>query len=632
MIHIDNVMFLKNFYPDSLKKLQDIERLEIINKYKAVPSKNGQLTLLLNESDMPAFLHSQYDPLNEAERFINKFSDISNYDHIFFYGIGLGYHVKSLLEKFSKHTFSLYEPQPAIMLHWLTHFKLEQYPIRRMKHIFVETSDTDRLSFLSSFANQVDSKVLLVVWPAYERLFKEQYQQFLSEFKERVSDKRAALHINLAFEKRWTINSMLNLKHTLQTPNMLHDVDRAHFKGKPAILVAAGPSLQKEFERLREIKEEGRAYIFSVGSAINALIEQGIMPDAACTYDPTVNNQYVFEKLKARQINAVPLIYGTSVGYETLENYPGPMLHMITTQDTVSPYYLQDESHTTLERVQDAPSIAVVTLELLYKLGCNPVILVGQDLAYPDQQRYAHGIEYRHVSSKLSEEETGNKNFQYVDDVLGNQVLTDQGYTRMRKQLEQYIALFSELKVINTSQRGARIKGAPFMPLADVMDEYLVEKQIVSTDWWKVEPHYCDKVIIARRNKMEQEYAHFLDLKGDIENCLKKIKSDLQKQNVDRMERLFRRLDKSFKRMMRNDFYAVFIRPILRVQAEMLARNASQVRFEPDLIRKGESIYQIFTHYLHHIDQILQGMIPLFNRLHSEMEQAMRQFAVKAVE
>lgn len=153
--------------------------------------------------------------------------------------------------------------------------------------------------------------------------------------------------------------------------------------------------------------------------------------------------------------------------------------------------------------------------------------------------------------------------------------------------MELYIAHFSELKVINTSKKGARIKGAPFMPLSDVLDEYLLEKQVVSYNWWQTKSHYSQQEISTKRNKMEQEYAHFMDLKKDVIQALREIMSDVQKQHDGRMERLFRRLDNKFKRMRRNDFYAVFIAPIMRVQAEVLAQKVSKVRFESDLLKKG---------------------------------------------
>src|SRR5690606_2967005 len=106
---------------------------------------------------------------------------------------------------------------------------------------------------------------------------------------------------------RWILNSMKNFKEVLSTPNILLE-KRGAFKDKPAILVAAGPSLNEEIENIRYIKENGLAYIFSVGSAINTLMHHNIYPHAATTYDPTVKNQIVFEKVKEKEIIEIPMI------------------------------------------------------------------------------------------------------------------------------------------------------------------------------------------------------------------------------------------------------------------------------------------------------------------------------------
>ena len=180
-----------------------------------------------------------------------------------------------------------------------------------------------------------------------------------------LKDKKSGIYTSYAFQKRWIINSMKNFGDVLSTPNIIIK-KKGQFKDKPAILVAADPSLNEEIENLKYIKENGLAYIFSVGSDINTLIYHDICPDAACTYDPTENNQKVFAKVKESGIKDIPMIFGFSVGYETLIDYPGEKYHMITSQDTVSNYFLKTEESDRLEIVLDAYSIAVVTLQLLY--------------------------------------------------------------------------------------------------------------------------------------------------------------------------------------------------------------------------------------------------------------------------
>lgn len=47
----------------------------------------------------------------------------------------------------------------------------------------------------------------------------------------------------------------------------------------------------------------------------------------------------VIQKVKDKNIANIPLIFGSTVGYETLADYNGPLLHMFTSQDTVAPFF-----------------------------------------------------------------------------------------------------------------------------------------------------------------------------------------------------------------------------------------------------------------------------------------------------
>ncbi len=100
--------------------------------------------------------------------------------------------------------------------------------------------------------------------------------------------------------------------------------------------------------------------------------------------------------------------------------------------------------------VYDAPTIAVVTLQLLYELGFNRIILVGQNLAYRGKKRHSEGIDY---SRDLTDKEV-EKGI-YVKDVYGEDILTNLGFNSMRQQMEAYIKAFPNLKVINTTKGGA---------------------------------------------------------------------------------------------------------------------------------------------------------------------------------
>ena len=123
--------------------------------------------------------------------------------------------------------------------------------------------------------------------------------------------------------------------------------------------------------------------------------------------------------------------------------------------------------------VQDAPSIAVVTVQLLYALGFSPIILVGQNLAYKGKARHSEGI---HYSSEVTEKEM--ENGIWVKDVHGDEVLTNEGFNGMRQQMELYINSFPNINVINTTKGGAHIEGTSFLDLKILLKRF--KKQVRS--------------------------------------------------------------------------------------------------------------------------------------------------------
>ena len=379
MILTDNVLYLKKWSPKIWEGIKALETKPASEQNVEVQTaKSGDPTLVIQVDGRPIYMHSKYNPVDEANQFIQQYEDLDEVEHVFFYGVGLGYHIDAFVEKYPKKRITLYEPEIEIMAKYLSRKDLKDFPNQQLKTIFVEEDASQVEQFITKFVDELNEEMLLIQLPSYERVFASSFKQFSDIFIRALASKKSSYNVNSSFEKRWTYNSMINFPETIKSPNILMQ-KKSYFEGKPVIVVAAGPSLQDEIDNLKKIKEEGTAYIFSVGTAINALLSHGIEPDAACTYDPSNLNRKVFEKINQLGITNIPLIYGSSVGYEVLQDYHGPKLHMITSQDHVSNYYLKMRDDSPIQLVYDASSIAIVTVHMLSQLKCNPVILVGQN-------------------------------------------------------------------------------------------------------------------------------------------------------------------------------------------------------------------------------------------------------------
>ncbi|AOY75647.1 sugar phosphate nucleotidyltransferase [Clostridium formicaceticum] len=619
---IDNINFLKMNYPSLYQQMKEIEENIDETFVQLEATRNGEKTLKIQNDGKGIYLHSRYDPIKEANTLLEQYENTDAIDgnvHVIFYGIGLGYHVNLFLQKYNNVSFSIYEPVDQILYHYLANQNLQQLPLKNMRQMLVGDKEESTMKFLEEVVGNRDKEVIIFPLPSYQKNFSENYEAFLTMFKKFVKDERSSWGTNYTFQRRWILNSMVNLKEVLRTPNILLN-KKEQFKDKPAILVAAGPSLDEEIENLRYIKDKGLAYIFTVGSAINTLVHHNIYPHAACTYDPSKANQKVFEKVVAKGIVDIPLIFGSSVGFETLENYPGKKIHMITSQDATAAYYLKAKFSEEIEGVMDAPSIAVITLQLLYKLGFEKVILLGQNLAYRDNKDYAEGIDYH--AGRINE--ANLKSATKVKDVYGNEILTNDNFNRMRQQIEMYIKQFKGVEVINATAGGAHIEGTRFIDLKTIIEKDL-QKPVVERDWLLMDSNNYDMQYMKQQmEKMNTAYKNVDNLIKKIREILNKIKRLCQNRNFKQVEKMYNKLDEVFETIKRNDYFNTFIMPRNRVFYKILQDEVVSTQSEGNQMKKAEKLINAFGKFIFTCEKDIKIIDKFFKQMHKEAEAYMK--------
>lgn len=618
---IENIIFLRNNYRHLREIISQNEEQLKLFPLEVMESKTGLPTLQVKLNNRPLFIHSKYDPMKEAERLVEQYeNEIDQYDHIFFYGIGFGYHVESFLAKYPHMKFTMYEPSPAIFYEYMNNRNITELPIKNLQNLFVEWNEELASQFLEQFAFNMKDNVLLVILPSYIRPFPIQFERFSNEFKNKVQKKGMSHAANAVFAKRWTLNSLMNLPTTLTTPNLLVD-KKAVFQNKPVLLVSAGPSLADEYDNLRHIKENGLAYIFAVGSANKALVANDILPDAVLTYDPQAHNHYVFQSMYEKHIDTVPMIYGTSVGYETLEYYQGPKLHFITSQDTITPYFAKNTIKQS-DIVNDDFSIAIVTLQILAKMNAGLVILVGQNFAFRDNLYYSKDIKRGNKSAEVQAEDV-EKAF-YVQDVYGNQVKTNESFNQMRLAMEQFIQTVGNMEIINTTKGGAAIQGAPFTPLEEIIESKL-QTNVVDPNWYRSEVDN-DHYDIDRKKQFLKAMKDFVPSYEQVFKVLRELQQQIEKKNVKKIEVCFTKFDKQFHKFIKQPFYSTIVQPIVRVQFEKLQNDISQLNKITNIIEKAKQLIKASSLYLHATKHVFNEMSPFVYEIINKIAESYKKY------
>ncbi|SOB91385.1 hypothetical protein SAMN05880501_101300 [Ureibacillus xyleni] len=499
--------------------------------YIATPFDNIQVNI--NETTF--FLHDMNNPWIEAEKMLEEISEeIDKKNHIVFWGVGIGYLVKLVTDYFPDKKVTIYEPIEGVF-QLFQHMKNKlQINSNKMMKEYTGTSVQEMIKNIKDFEDYIEDEIMFIRIPNYY-FMEEAFTRFYHVFDQMRKDVFSNNEIIRKFSDFWVINR-LKLKKEIEETTSFIDYSKPYIQGKPVIIVAAGPSLNDELNNLRIIKHKKMAYIFAMGSANKALIENGIFPDAIFTYDPQPHNQFVISK-KIVETMDIPLIYGTTVGFETVMNYKGKKFYFVTQRDQLSPFLYKK----VFPVIRDTSTISNITLQVLSYLEPSHVILVGQNFAFRSGDFYAKGI------IRISNKEMESKAFKHelerglkVEAVDGTRILTSQEFEIMKKEMEAYLRILPLNKVINCTYKGAKIKGVEYKSLSFVMKNEL-KNSLIDSDWYKnsemntIQKSISDEQLLSYSEELTVCIKYFLEL-------LTEAGKDLDISFIKEMENLFKKL------------------------------------------------------------------------------------------
>lgn len=235
------------------------------------------------------------------------------------------------------------------------------------------------------------------------------------------------------------------------------------WQDKPAVCIAAGPSLRKNLHLLCDPAFRSRVCVITVGTCYALLAALGITPDIVTTIDfQRLNWTDQFQHVPLD--DDVPLVYLHSTYCQTVRRWPGPRFLAVSGSDTTAflQQFLLDEK-AGAERTQ---TVAHLSLLVAYTIGANPILLLGQDLAHTDTEHHAVGA--RAQDSTVSQ---AQDSYFQVPGYDGQPVWTRHSYASMRTVFQQLIASKPQQKVINCTEGGMPLDGAPNRPLRELVEE-----------------------------------------------------------------------------------------------------------------------------------------------------------------
>ena len=230
------------------------------------------------------------------------------------------------------------------------------------------------------------------------------------------------------------------------------------------MIVSAGPSLERHFDLLNEIGNQ--ALIIAPGTGARILDQRGIRAHLVMAVDSSEAEADIFKSYRG----ACPLVGSFRLHPRIDEEFPNPILRLATSSDRLAQYYYRHFQNENFAMIDDHPSVSNCAIDYAFKLGCNPIILIGQDLCYYENKLHAdeEAVNLPGSRTKISK----------LLDINGLPVVTNNAFLAMRYELETQTQQYKgQVQLINATEAGLGVPGIANRRFRDVIDHYIVSQR-----------------------------------------------------------------------------------------------------------------------------------------------------------
>lgn len=456
-----NFALLKKYHPDLWQRFRENPPQPT---GEIVFSPQGSPNLRVRNSDGEAVtFHQEHDPLSEIPQFLAIVPpDATGF--VAFLGMGLGYAPLAFLEERPRiNRMVIFELDEGVF--WQALRAMDLAPLLKSPRVtLLVGANPDIAKNLGGFmaALATESIYILEHFGAFG-LDRESYSKVKDDFYQFASAMNIGGSTVTAYGETFVTNRFRQL--TGIGHDYFLDSLKGAFAGVPAILVAGGPSLNKNIHLLGQAKD--KAVIIAADAAIPPLLAHGVRPDFVGSIDM---QPLTYEKYgnHANDLSGVSLVCAPWVTPKVPKYLNVERVFWLFSQNDMEKWL-----NSLLGGVLTFPGAGTVAQLDFYAailLGCSPIIFVGQDFAFSEDQSHAENIilsGQQKVEQLLAEK----KELHHVPGTLGGTVVTDRTYLGMRKTFEETIRA-NPNTYINATEGGAHIEGTRVMPLREVLAEF----------------------------------------------------------------------------------------------------------------------------------------------------------------
>jgi hypothetical protein len=445
-----------------------LEGVECASQVQVLPTPAGVPTFsLTTSSGMPILFHSMYNPLKEAFQLTSQ-KDLSDVKMLFVLGLGFGYHIEHILKNpFFTGTIYVIEPSLEIFKALLTSRDVRSFLTDPRIRLFLQP-DADMIKHVLYDADMFRTNVYkceFLYLPAYKQVFADYYCKVLDTVNVKMSRGITNLFCIDELANTWEKNILANLPRIMTSVSIRSFIGR--FGGVPALLVAAGPSLDENIHALKQY--QGKALIFCVGTSFKPLLRAGIRPNFVVALDASDVTLAQYEGVG--DLSGIWLLSEVTVSPKIIAKFwPRVAFYHSMGNPFLNTFY--SKKATAELFMKCGGSVANSALDIAVKFGCDPLVFVAQDLCISQDGR-------SHASGTMHEDRRYDPNIKRIEllTVPGNYeqtVVQPRNFYIFNRWIENYMRVHKDRRFINATAGGARIEGAQLMALDEAFSSVSV--------------------------------------------------------------------------------------------------------------------------------------------------------------
>lgn len=506
-----------------------------MNEYKVnqLLSKSGHEILEVNGF----LLHSKYNPIREAELFVEK-EYKENYLHILF-GYGAGYIADILKEKLPKDDLIIVEPiEELTNEESILHTNISEIKKRITKGL----------------VNKI-KEIKVICSPNYDKIAPIPYKELLELVKSNQVYNVADINTVRLYSYEWQENYWKNLVYVLQDSS-LKLLEKKYTN--PVIIASSGPSLDKQLDKLKEIKD--KVIILCAGSTVNPLLKNDIDPDYIVTIDGSEANYGHFKDIKT----TATLLYCLMSKYNIQKEYQGNRIPFLAIGDENFQNFIEKGFGINIPIINGGVSVANFTFTIAQYITSGPIAFIGQDLAYTNN--LSHSVANKYVKNIKNDEDLIE-----VDGYYDDKVKTSYPLLFMKNNFEELIKLSKhEAPIYNCTEGGARINGIEQISFNDFIKKFVDKKgsknlAILSNEKGllsKLDTVWCEHL-----NKIKK-------IKLDINNAIYLVKDVKRKgafsnSTLNKLNKIDKKIEKVCEEVLLSHITQPLVKNILSLYKEV---------------------------------------------------------------